>query len=60
VDILRRIERIEEDVAEIKGCLNDISHTVARVEEDIKWIIRMIKWLFGVIGFLVGLILTMF
>jgi len=59
VDIVRRIEKIEKDVAEVKRCLNDMSHTLARVEEDVKWQTRLIKWLFGVIGFLAGLILTL-
>jgi len=59
VDIVRRIERIEEDIAEIKGYLNDMSHTLAKVEEDVKWQTRLIKWLFGVVGFLAGLILTL-
>jgi len=59
MDIVRRIERVEEDIAEIKGYLNDMSHTLARVEEDVKWQTRLIKWLFGVIGFLAGLILTL-
>ena len=58
MDIVRRVEKIERDVAEIKKSLNDMSHVLARVEEDVKWQTRLIKWMFGAIGFLAGLILT--
>ena len=59
ITITEKIEGHTKDIAEIKGYLNDMSHTLAKVEEDVKWQTRLIKWLFGVVGFLAGLILTL-
>ncbi|RLC76557.1 MAG: hypothetical protein DRJ03_28435 [Chloroflexi bacterium] len=58
MEIGRRIERIEEDIAEIKSSLNDMSHALARVEESVEWTKMAFRILFGVIGIILGIIVT--
>ena len=55
MDIAKRIERIEKEVEKVRGYVNDMSHTLARVEEDINWIKFVLKWGLTLIAFLIGL-----
>ena len=55
MDIGREVERLREEVREIRKYVNDTSHIVARMEEDINWIKTVIKWGFVIISFLLGL-----
>jgi len=55
VDIGREVERLREEVREIRKHMNDTSHIVAKMEEDINWIKTVIKWGFVIISFLLGL-----
>jgi len=55
MDVSQRIEKIEREVREVRKYLNDISHALARVEEDIKWIRFVLKWGLTLIAFLIGL-----
>ena len=50
-----RIEKVEKEVEEVCRYLNDMSHALARVEEDIKWIRFVLKWGLTLIAFLIGL-----
>ena len=52
-----RIKKIEREVAEIRKYVNDMSHTVARVEESVEWIKMMLKWGFTIMAFLMGLLI---
>jgi len=51
----RRIERLEKEVAEVRKYVNDMSHLLAKVEEDIKWIKFVLKWGLTFICFMLGL-----
>jgi len=53
-----RIERIEKEVIEIRKFVNDMSHTVARVEDSIEWIKVTITWVIGLIAGCFGLMLS--
>ena len=55
MDIRQRIEKIEKEVTEVREYVNDMSHALARVEEDIKWIKFVLKWGLTLIAFLIGL-----
>jgi len=55
MDVSQRIEKIEREVREVRKYLNDMSHALARVEEDIKWIRFVLKWGLTLIAFLIGL-----
>jgi len=57
MDIERKIEKIEGEVAEIHKYVNDMSHTVVRMEESVEWIKTMLKWGFTIIAFLMGLLI---
>ena len=55
MDIGREVERLREEVREIRKYVNDTSHIVARMEKDISWIKTLIKWGFVIVSFLLGL-----
>jgi len=55
MDISQRIEKIEREVRDVRKYVNDMSHALARVEEDIKWIKFVLKWGLTLIAFLIGL-----
>jgi len=55
MDRLRGIEKLEKEVAEVRKYINDMSHLLARVEEDIKWIKFVLKWGLTLICFMLGL-----
>ena len=52
---VRGIEHIEAEIKEVRKYVNDISHSLARVEEDIKWIKSILKWGLTIICFMLGL-----
>jgi len=49
------IERINHNLRQIRRELNDISHTMARLEESVEWIKTIIKWGLTLLAFLIGL-----
>ena len=51
------MEEVYEEIREINKRLNDLTHTVARLEESVEWIKRTLKWGFTIMGFLMGLII---
>jgi len=55
MDISQRIKKIEREVRDVRKYVNDMSHALARVEEDIKWIKFVLKWGLTLIAFLIGL-----
>jgi len=55
MDSVRRIEKVEKEVAEVRKYVNDMSHLLAKVEEDIKWIKFVLKWGLTFICFMLGL-----
>jgi len=55
MEIGERIEGIEKEIVEMRKYVNDMSHALARVEEDIKWIKFVLKWGLTLIAFLIGL-----
>ena len=55
MDIERRIEKIEREVVEMRKYVNDISHTVARLEEDVQWIKIIGTWIIGLVSGVLGL-----
>jgi len=55
MDIERRIEKIEQEVVEVRKFVNDISHTVARLEEDVQWIKIIGTWIIGLVSGILGL-----
>jgi len=55
MEIGERIKGIEKEIVEIRKYVNDMSHALARVEEDIKWIKFVLKWGLSLIAFLIGL-----
>ncbi len=55
MDVSQRIGKIEKEMEEMRKYVNDISHALARVEEDIKWIKFVLKWGLTLIAFLIGL-----
>jgi len=55
MDIAKRIERVEKEVEKVREYVNDMSHILVRVEEDIKWIKFVLKWGLTLIAFLIGL-----
>jgi len=57
MDIAKRIERIEKEVERVGKYVNDMSHALARVEEDVKWIKFVLKWGLTLIAFLIGLLI---
>ena len=55
MDIERRIEKIEQEVVEVRKYVNDISHVVARLEEDVQWIKIIGTWIIGLVSGVLGL-----
>jgi len=55
MEIIKRIEKIEREVVEVRKFVNDISHSVARLEEDIQWIKIIGTWIIGLVSGLLGL-----
>jgi len=55
MEIEKRIEKIEREVVEVRKFVNDISHSVARLEEDIQWIKIIGTWIIGLVSGLLGL-----
>jgi len=55
MDIVRRIEKMEKEIVEIRRELNDMSHAIARLEEGVEWIKTIIKWGLTLLAFLIGL-----
>jgi len=49
------IERINHNLRQIRKELNDMSHTIARLEESVEWIKTIIKWGLTLLAFLIGL-----
>jgi len=49
------IERINHNLRQIRRELNDMSHTIARLEESVEWIKTIIKWGLTLLAFLIGL-----
>jgi len=49
------IERINHNLRQIRKELNDMSHTMARLEESVEWIKTIIKWGLTLLAFLIGL-----
>jgi len=49
------IERINHNLRQIRKELNDISHTMVRLEESVEWIKTIIKWGLTLLAFLIGL-----
>jgi len=49
------IERINHNLRQIRRELNDMSHTMARLEESVEWIKTIIKWGLTLLAFLIGL-----
>lgn len=49
------IERINHNLRQIRRELNDMSHTIARLEESVEWIKTVIKWGLTLLAFLIGL-----
>ena len=54
-----RLERIEREVEEIRKYVNDMSHSVVRLEESINWIKMGIRIMFGVLGIIIGILVTL-
>jgi len=46
---------MEKEIAEVRKYVNDMSHSLVRVEEDIRWIKFVLKWGLTLIAFLIGL-----
>jgi len=55
MELGKEMGEIMGEIREVRRHVNDISHTVARLEEDIKWIKTVLKWAVVVMGFLLGL-----
>ena len=55
MEITKRIEKMEKEIAEVRKYVNDMSHSLVRVEEDIRWIKFVLKWGLTLIAFLIGL-----
>jgi len=55
MEVPQGVEKIEKEVREVRKYLNDMSHALVRVEEDIKWIKFVLKWGLTLIAFLMGL-----
>jgi len=49
------IERINHNLRQIRKELNDMSHAVVRIEEDIMWIKTIVTWVIGLVSALIGL-----
>jgi len=49
------IERINHNLRQIRRELNDMSHTIARLEESVEWIKAILKWGLTLLAFLIGL-----
>ena len=55
MEITERIEEMEKEIAEVRKYVNDMSHSLVRVEEDIRWIKFVLKYGLTLIAFLIGL-----
>jgi len=55
MEITKRIEKMEKEIVEVRKYVNDMSHILVRVEEDIKWIKFVLKWGLSLIAFIIGL-----
>ena len=55
MEITKRIEKMEKEIVEVRKYVNDMSHSLVRVEEDIRWIKFVLKWGLTLIAFLIGL-----
>ncbi|RLC77716.1 MAG: hypothetical protein DRI61_10995 [Chloroflexi bacterium] len=53
--IIEEIKKIEREIEEIRKYVNDMSHTVGKLEEDIRWIKFVLKWGLTLIAFLIGM-----
>jgi len=51
----KRIEKIERELEQVRKFVNDISHSVARLEEDVQWIKMIGTWIIGLISGVLGL-----
>ena len=58
--IERRIEKIEQELEQVRKFVNDISYAVARLEEDVQWIKIIGTWIIGLVSGVLGLSLWSF
>jgi len=58
MDIVRRMEKMEKEIAEIKGDLVEIKEGLSRVEESIEWIKTIVKVTFTLFGVIIGVMVT--
>jgi len=58
MDIVRRMEKMEREIAEIKGDLVEIKEGLTRVEESIEWIKTIVKVTFSLFGVIIGVIIA--
>ena len=59
MDIVRRMEKMEKEIAEIKGDLVEIKEGLSRVEESIEWIKTIVKVTFSLFGVIIGVMVAM-
>jgi len=55
MEVPQEVEKIEKEIEEMRKYVNDMSHVLVRVEEDIKWIKFVLKWGLTLLAFLIGL-----
>ena len=55
MEVEKRIERIEQELEQVRKFVNDISHSVARLEEDVQWIKMIGTWIIGLVSGVLGL-----
>jgi len=55
MEIEKRIERIEQELEQVRKFVNDISHSVARLEENVQWIKIIGTWVIGLVSGVLGL-----
>ena len=58
MDIVRRMEKMESEIAEIKSDLVEIKEGLSRVEESIEWIKTIVKVTFSLFGVIIGVIIA--
>jgi len=59
MDIVRRMEKMEREIVEIKGDLVEIKEGLSRVEESIEWIKTIVKVTFSLFGVIIGVMVAM-
>ena len=59
MDIVRRMEKMEKEIVEIKGDLVEIKEGLSRVEESIEWIKTIVKVTFSLFGVIIGVMVAL-